>query len=329
MSRIFISYKRVDKEKVYRIKDRIESALGEKCWIDLDSIESNAIFETKIINAINDCRVFLFAYSKAHTTISDFENDWTIRELNFAAAKKKNIVFINIDNAPLTDWFEFRFGMKQQVDGMSDESVARLLHDMSKWLEVPQPATSPRRESAPVNKPRPTSGAKLLSLPNIVTKKVFSDQLHPLFNMGIACQLFLFGLIFLMTLWTFLTGCLAFYHNPQVSHVMLLLALGTSIVCTTKIHTRQPHWIGAIIVLDFIEIYLISHLGEYLFFNWSRFSDLPYPSSIRYQLLYSLGEHLQYHKIVGTHIYLIYIAVAHSILMSTILFGKKTTSTNS
>lgn len=29
MSRIFISYKRVDKDKVFKIKDQIESALGE------------------------------------------------------------------------------------------------------------------------------------------------------------------------------------------------------------------------------------------------------------------------------------------------------------
>lgn len=30
VSRIFISYKRVDKEKVFKIKDQIEAALGEK-----------------------------------------------------------------------------------------------------------------------------------------------------------------------------------------------------------------------------------------------------------------------------------------------------------
>ena len=42
MHRIFISYKRADKDKVLMIKDQIESALGEKCWIDLDGIESDA-----------------------------------------------------------------------------------------------------------------------------------------------------------------------------------------------------------------------------------------------------------------------------------------------
>ena len=53
MARIFISYKRVDKEKVFRIKDQIEVALDEKCWIDIDGIESDAQFANVIINAIN------------------------------------------------------------------------------------------------------------------------------------------------------------------------------------------------------------------------------------------------------------------------------------
>lgn len=34
MARIFISYKRTDKEKVFKIKDLIESALGEKCYAE-------------------------------------------------------------------------------------------------------------------------------------------------------------------------------------------------------------------------------------------------------------------------------------------------------
>ena len=39
MSRIFISYKRVDKDRVFKIKDLIEFALGEKCWKDLDGVQ--------------------------------------------------------------------------------------------------------------------------------------------------------------------------------------------------------------------------------------------------------------------------------------------------
>lgn len=84
MARIFISYKRVDKEKVFRIKDQIEVALDEKCWIDIDGIESDAQFINVIINAIRECSVLLFMYSKNHVEIKDFEKDWTIRELTYA-----------------------------------------------------------------------------------------------------------------------------------------------------------------------------------------------------------------------------------------------------
>lgn len=132
---IFISYKRVGKEKVFKIKDHIESALGEKCWIDLDGIESDAIFASKIIGAINNCKVFLFMYSQAHKDITDYENDWTIRELNFAQEKKKRIVFINIDGSELSDWFNLLFGLKQQVDATILEGIIRLTCDINKWLD--------------------------------------------------------------------------------------------------------------------------------------------------------------------------------------------------
>ena len=69
--RIFISYKRVDKERVFAIKDGIEQATGEKCWIDLDGIESNAQFAAKIMTAIDRCEVFLFMRSKEHNQITD------------------------------------------------------------------------------------------------------------------------------------------------------------------------------------------------------------------------------------------------------------------
>ena len=136
MSRIFISYKRVDKDKVFRIKDQIEAAISEKCWIDLDGIESDAQFTNVIINAINECEVFLFMYSKSHNKIVDYENDWTIRELNFAQEKKKRIVFVNIDGSQLSDWTKLFFGTKQQVNGRDAVGLEKLCNDLANWLLV-------------------------------------------------------------------------------------------------------------------------------------------------------------------------------------------------
>lgn len=135
MARIFISYKRVDKKTVFELKDKIEISLGEKCWIDLDGIESDAQFVNVIISAINKASIMLFMYSNAHSLIQDVNNDWTIRELNFAQEKGKRIIFINLDKTPLTDWFLLMFGMKQQIDATSKEAVMKLLEDLSKWLQ--------------------------------------------------------------------------------------------------------------------------------------------------------------------------------------------------
>lgn len=130
---IFISYKRVDKETVFSLKDKIERETGQKCWIDLDGIESDQQFANVIINAINNAETILFMYSKAHSLIEHYENDWTIRELNFAQEKGKRIVFVNIDKSPLTDWFRLMFGTKQQVDATSDYAIGRLLEDLRAW----------------------------------------------------------------------------------------------------------------------------------------------------------------------------------------------------
>ena len=134
--RIFISYKRVDKDRVFAIKDGIERATGEKCWIDLDGIESDAQFADVIISAINRCEVFLFMYSASHTKIVNRKKDWTIREISFAEKKDKRIVFVNIDNSPLTDWFELNFGTTQQVDATDTEKLAHLHNDLCSWLKI-------------------------------------------------------------------------------------------------------------------------------------------------------------------------------------------------
>lgn len=131
---IFISYKRTDKECVYKIKDFIERNTNELCWIDLDGIESDAQFANVIIKAINKCKVFLFMYSHSHQIIEDYDNDWTVREITFAQKKKKRIVFLNIDNSQLTDWFELIFGSKQQIDATSSESLSKLCADIKQWV---------------------------------------------------------------------------------------------------------------------------------------------------------------------------------------------------
>ena len=134
--RIFISYKRVDKERVFAIKDGIEQATGEKCWIDLEGIESNAQFVAKIVGAIDECEIFLFMRSKEHNNITNLETDWTIREVNYALEEHKNIVIVNLDNTPMPKWFKFMFPNKQEIDATDPDKLARLNKDLCEWLGI-------------------------------------------------------------------------------------------------------------------------------------------------------------------------------------------------
>lgn len=147
MNRIFISYKRADKNRVFLIQNRIEAVTGEQCWIDLEGIESDAQFVNVIMRAIDEADIFLFMFSKAHAKIDNFENDWTVREINYAQKKKKRIVFVNLDQTPMNDWFEFMFGLKQQVDATNDQAIDHLARDICKWLNI--------KPQKPKQKPEP------------------------------------------------------------------------------------------------------------------------------------------------------------------------------
>ena len=146
--RIFISYKRVDKERVDALRKDIEQATDELCWIDRDGIESDAQFVSVIMSAIKNCEIFLFMRSKEHNNITNHSTDWTIREVNYALAKRKRIVFISLDNAPLSDWFEFMFPNQQEIDASDATKLERFYADLRSWLKVEEK----KEKSAPMTR---------------------------------------------------------------------------------------------------------------------------------------------------------------------------------
>ena len=135
MSRIFISYKRKDKEKVFRIVREVEKATGVKCWVDLDGIETSAQFTSVLCKAIENSEVVLFMHSKQHLSI-DFEEDWTIKELNYARAIKKRVVLVKIDNSPLENIFLMEYGTKNNIDINDKDQKEKLFRDLRSWLKI-------------------------------------------------------------------------------------------------------------------------------------------------------------------------------------------------
>ena len=135
-------------ERVDALRKDIEQATGEPCWIDRDGIESDAQFVSVIMSAIKNCEIFLFMRSKEHNNITNHSTDWTIREVNYALAKRKRIVFISLDNAPLSDWFEFMFPNQQEIDALDTTKLERFYTDLRSWLKVEET----KEKSAPMTR---------------------------------------------------------------------------------------------------------------------------------------------------------------------------------
>ena len=95
---IFISYSRSDLDVVRRIKEEIEAATGQECWMDLNSIESGSPqFEEAIVKAIDDCKVFLFMLSE-----SSQNSKYALKELDYAGdgdrEDPKKVVLVNFNS---------------------------------------------------------------------------------------------------------------------------------------------------------------------------------------------------------------------------------------
>ena len=134
MKPIFVSYKRANKKAVFDLVKKIEDRLKVQCWVDLDGIESNVQFASKICNAIDNSKVVLFMHSSTHLTI-DFEEDYTIKELNYAKNTDKKVILVKLDDAPLKNIFLLEFGSKNYRDSRDRDQFERLLADISKYLK--------------------------------------------------------------------------------------------------------------------------------------------------------------------------------------------------
>lgn len=131
MHKIFISYSRHDKEKVFKIKDEIEGLIGtETCWIDLTGIESDKQFIDVIIDAIDQADIFLFMYSK----FSD-GSEWTRKEVEYAKSENKKIVFVKIDKVPLSKYYRFQFGGHDIIDIFDSDQKRKLMFNLQNWVK--------------------------------------------------------------------------------------------------------------------------------------------------------------------------------------------------
>lgn len=145
MKRVFISYKRQDKDIVFSIVDEIKQVTGVDCWIDLEGIESGDQFQNVIIDAIDNSDIVIFMLSK--NFIAPYIDDLTgnvdlkrqtfpEKEVMYALRHNKRLIPISIDGTTVYDckWLEFNCSGLDCITWREVDQKQKLLNNLSQWV---------------------------------------------------------------------------------------------------------------------------------------------------------------------------------------------------
>lgn len=127
--KVFVSYARQDKQKVFSIVQDIEKTLGIQCWLDIDGIESGELFGPKMVNAINNADIVLFMLS--HNSV---QSEYVMKEIAYARTKKKRTVPLIIDGYQLDGWYLFELGLIDCIDIQKEDQVQKLIRNLRSWI---------------------------------------------------------------------------------------------------------------------------------------------------------------------------------------------------
>lgn len=144
MNRIFISYKRQDKQIVFPIVEEIKQHTGVDCWIDVEGIESGDQFQNVIIDAIDNSGIVIFMLSKNFIAPYVDETSGEVnlkkqtfpeKEVMYALRHGKRLVPISIDGTSVYDckWLEFNCSGLDYVDWNDVSQRDKLMNNLRQW----------------------------------------------------------------------------------------------------------------------------------------------------------------------------------------------------
>ena len=145
---VFISYSTDDKTIANAVVEKLEKT-GIPCWIAPRDVIPGVEYAEAIIEAINNCKVFLLILSSASNSSS-----MVTREVDRAVSKGVKILPFRIDNAVLTKAMEFYLSNRHWMDASTSpfekhlntlvESVTKLLdHEYSDQISIQKPEHAP------------------------------------------------------------------------------------------------------------------------------------------------------------------------------------------
>lgn len=165
MAKVFISYKRQDKDVVFPIVEDIKLSTGIDCWIDLEGIESGDQFQNVIIDAIDCSDIVVFMLSK--NFVAPYRDDisgiidlkkqtFPEKEVMYALRHGKRLVPISIDGTTVYDckWLEFNCSGLDCVSWAEEEQRNKLIKNLRQWTG--------NKDNADVLLPRPNPSGTVL-----------------------------------------------------------------------------------------------------------------------------------------------------------------------
>jgi TolB-like protein/Tfp pilus assembly protein PilF len=110
----FVSYASADRAVAEALTAYLEQR-GIRCWIAPRDVPPGALYADAIVRAINEAPALLLLLS--HNSI---ESSHVGKEVERASSKKKRIIAVRLDAAPLTPGFEYFLSESQWVDVAAD-----------------------------------------------------------------------------------------------------------------------------------------------------------------------------------------------------------------
>jgi TolB-like protein len=152
----FVSYAAADRPAADALIAHLEQR-GIRCWIAPRDVPAGALYADAIVRAINEAPVLLLLLSR-----NSIGSSHVGKELERASSKRKQIVAVRLDDAPLTPAFEYFLSESQWVDVAADgreTAFARLAAVFAHPAPAGAAAAAP-----PAAPPTPASGTQPASL---------------------------------------------------------------------------------------------------------------------------------------------------------------------
>jgi serine/threonine-protein kinase len=153
-ARVFVSYASPDAAVAGALVESLERH-GIACWIAPRDVKAGAIYADAIVRAISGAKALVLVLSKDAIGSSHVG-----KEIERASSKKRPIITLRIDNAPLTPALEYFLSESQWIEARAEKkapaytSLIDAIRDPERAAPGINPAASPPAGAAPAGHPK-------------------------------------------------------------------------------------------------------------------------------------------------------------------------------